>query len=80
MLEFLQLLEKKMPAGFSVCIQRTVLGFNIEFRHGRVYTQVLVHDGQLEHDMRPEARQMFSEMIFEDMIRKIRNHSQYAKS
>lgn len=81
MLEFLLLLEKKMPAGFSVSIKRDANGFRIEFRHGRVYTHHVVNDVQLNGaDLNVGARESFSQLIFEDMITKIRNHSDYAKA
>lgn len=68
-----------MPPGFSVMIKRQAVGFQIEFRFGKIFTHQNLDDGKLESDMKLETKEMLNEIIFEDMIKKIRNHPQYRK-
>jgi hypothetical protein len=79
MLEFLILLEKKLPPGFEITFHKTVLGFIIRFRFGRIHTETKIPDHMIADDMHEGAKSQFSEMIFEDQIKKIRDHPQFAK-
>lgn len=80
MLEFLMLLQKKLPPGFEISFRKTPLGMIVTFRFGGIKSECCITDYMIEDDtMHEGAKSQFNEMVFEDQIKKIKNHTSYTK-
>jgi hypothetical protein len=78
MIEFLLLLEKKLPPGFSLELKRGQLGFGVIFKFGRIVHQTAISDIQIR-DLSVADAQKVGEQAIKIAVDKIRQHKNFGR-
>lgn len=79
MLEFLSFIEKKLPHGFTLEFQIGVTGIVVIFCYGKVFHRTSVPFSHLDPLMKNETKDQYSEIIFDDIVKKMRAHPSFPK-